>query len=283
MKRTKTNREKIQAVLNEAEEKCSLQEMPLERASCGDWPAPETDSDFLAWWLDEIHVQKDQLSSHPKESDPKPCIQTLQKYSARLQELGVKPSRLPWEAPGLRKSSPFRVNWEIDIEADNPRQAALKALKIQRDRNSIATVFEVKGRRIDLGKDGPQEVAITRRKGGRKQRPEESTEPIRRSRVTELKGQVQRNKEEVKKMPKCPNCDKKITHVLRCEMANVVSVMYLDEAGELRLREQSFEPEVVEFLCPECNQKLFDSSEEAENFLKELSLESVEAAIPNHP
>jgi hypothetical protein len=51
-------------------------------------------------------------------------------------------------------------------------------------------------------------------------------------------------------------------------MANVVSVMYLDEAGGVRLKEQSFEPEAVEFLCPECNQKLFDSSEDAENFLK---------------
>ncbi len=46
-----------------------------------------------------------------------------------------------------RHKVPFR--W-IDIEADSPRQAALKALKIQRDRNSMATVFEVNGERIDL-------------------------------------------------------------------------------------------------------------------------------------
>jgi uncharacterized protein with PIN domain len=73
-------------------------------------------------------------------------------------------------------------------------------------------------------------------------------------------------------MPKCPDCNKEITQVLRCEVANVVSAMYLDEAGEVRLKEQSFEPEAVEFLCPECNQKLFDSSEDAQNFLKGLSL-----------
>ena len=71
-------------------------------------------------------------------------------------------------------------------------------------------------------------------------------------------------------MPKCPKCNKEITQVLRCEMANVVSVMHLDEAGEVRLKEISFEPEAVEFLCPECNQKLFEFSEDAEKFLKSL-------------
>jgi Zn finger protein HypA/HybF involved in hydrogenase expression len=55
-------------------------------------------------------------------------------------------------------------------------------------------------------------------------------------------------------------------------MANVVSVMYLDEVGEVRLKEQSFEPEAVEFLCPECHEHLFDSSDDAENFLKGLPI-----------
>lgn len=74
-------------------------------------------------------------------------------------------------------------------------------------------------------------------------------------------------------MPTCSKCKKEITQVLRCEMANIVSAMYLDEAGEVRLKEQSFEPEEVEFLCPECNQKVFDSSEDADKFLKGLPLE----------
>jgi Zn finger protein HypA/HybF involved in hydrogenase expression len=77
-------------------------------------------------------------------------------------------------------------------------------------------------------------------------------------------------------MPMCLKCRKEITQVLRCELANVVSAMYLDEADQVRLKEQSFEPEVVEFLCPECNQKLFDSSEDAENFLRGLPLEEEE-------
>jgi len=37
----------------------------------------------------------------------------------------------------------YRVVWTIDIEADTPRQAAEKALEIQRDSDSMATCFEV--------------------------------------------------------------------------------------------------------------------------------------------
>ncbi len=39
----------------------------------------------------------------------------------------------------------YRVVWEIDIEADTPLAAAEEALRIQRDRDSIATVFRVYG------------------------------------------------------------------------------------------------------------------------------------------
>jgi len=84
-------------------------------------------------------------------------------------------------------------------------------------------------------------------------------------------------------MPTCSKCKKEITQVLRCEMANVVSVMYLDETGEVRLKEQSFEPEAVEFLCPECNQKLFNTSDDAENFLKGLPPEEEEGARSKCP
>lgn len=37
----------------------------------------------------------------------------------------------------------WRVTWEIDIEADTPREAAEQAQAIQRDVMSIATVFRV--------------------------------------------------------------------------------------------------------------------------------------------
>ena len=37
----------------------------------------------------------------------------------------------------------FRVSWKIDIEAESAEEAARAALAIQREPDSIATVFEV--------------------------------------------------------------------------------------------------------------------------------------------
>lgn len=37
----------------------------------------------------------------------------------------------------------YRVIWKIDIEADSALKAAQEALEIQRDKDSIATVFKV--------------------------------------------------------------------------------------------------------------------------------------------
>jgi len=41
-------------------------------------------------------------------------------------------------------SKRYRVSWEIDVYANSPRTAAEKALAIQRDPESIATVFGVR-------------------------------------------------------------------------------------------------------------------------------------------
>jgi hypothetical protein len=51
----------------------------------------------------------------------------------------------------------YRVTWEIELDADSPREAAAKALAIQRDPDSVATVFDVidetgNRERIDLDK-----------------------------------------------------------------------------------------------------------------------------------
>lgn len=52
----------------------------------------------------------------------------------------------------------YRVVWSIDLEADNPAGAALLALSIQRDPDSIATFFEVTDNRegdmvgVDFGR-----------------------------------------------------------------------------------------------------------------------------------
>ena len=53
----------------------------------------------------------------------------------------------------------YRARWEIDVEAGSAKEAARKALAIQRDRQSTATVFDVTGKdgktvRVDLGKTG---------------------------------------------------------------------------------------------------------------------------------
>ena len=37
----------------------------------------------------------------------------------------------------------FLVTWEIDIYADTPREAAVKAKAIMQDKNASANVFEV--------------------------------------------------------------------------------------------------------------------------------------------
>ena len=48
----------------------------------------------------------------------------------------------------------IRVCWEIDVDARTPKEAARKTLAIQRDPESIATVFDVQYRekmvRVDL-------------------------------------------------------------------------------------------------------------------------------------
>lgn len=46
-------------------------------------------------------------------------------------------------AEGGNMSKHYEVAWTIDIYADDPEEAAAKALEVQRDPESIATVFEV--------------------------------------------------------------------------------------------------------------------------------------------
>jgi hypothetical protein len=43
------------------------------------------------------------------------------------------------------KTRSYRVRWEIDVEAESPKAAAMEALIIQRADESIATFFEVTG------------------------------------------------------------------------------------------------------------------------------------------
>ena len=54
-------------------------------------------------------------------------------------------------------SNRYRVTWVIDLEASSPREAAQQALAIQRNPESIATVFEVSD---DTG-EAPTTVDLT--------------------------------------------------------------------------------------------------------------------------
>jgi hypothetical protein len=52
----------------------------------------------------------------------------------------------------------YRVSWDIDIDADSPREAAERALEIQRRPDSIATAFTVRDEagesiEVDLDED----------------------------------------------------------------------------------------------------------------------------------
>jgi len=44
----------------------------------------------------------------------------------------------------------YRVQWEIDLQADSPGDAARLTLEIQRDPNSIGSVLKVDGKVMDL-------------------------------------------------------------------------------------------------------------------------------------
>jgi len=59
----------------------------------------------------------------------------------------------------------LRVSWQIDTDADSPVDAARKALAVQRNPDSIATVFEVtdedgKSVRVDLGEEEASDVPV---------------------------------------------------------------------------------------------------------------------------
>jgi hypothetical protein len=54
----------------------------------------------------------------------------------------------------------YCVRWIIDIEVDTPEVAAQEALRIQRDPDSIATVFEVRDQDDDASSWHPIDAAL---------------------------------------------------------------------------------------------------------------------------
>ena len=64
----------------------------------------------------------------------------------------------------------YRVTWEIDIDANSEREAAQAALKIQRDKESAAIVFDVQAMdsedpiHVDLAEEEPRRSGARRAK-----------------------------------------------------------------------------------------------------------------------
>jgi len=54
----------------------------------------------------------------------------------------------------------YHVTWVIDVEAKSPKAAAKEALRIQKDPESIATVFEVAYHKKTRGKAKARETYV---------------------------------------------------------------------------------------------------------------------------
>ncbi len=88
------------AVLELAELTAGVKEMAEERAAHGEWPAPMTVADYLAWIEDEATIQEEQAADHSQErGDRIADALALQAVACHLRCLGVRPSRLPWKVP----------------------------------------------------------------------------------------------------------------------------------------------------------------------------------------
>ena len=62
----------------------------------------------------------------------------------------------------------YRVTWEIDLDATSPRAAAREALRIQRDPESIATVFSVRETKSEIPLDD-EVIDLSKSRNRRKQ------------------------------------------------------------------------------------------------------------------
>jgi len=71
-----------------------------QRAADAGWPIPETPEELMAWFMDELEIQRDQLENHG-ETDRLPFIDRLQGAVTYLRTAGVKPAPMPWDAPVL--------------------------------------------------------------------------------------------------------------------------------------------------------------------------------------
>ena len=80
------------------------------------------------------------------------------------------------------------------------------------------------------------------------------------------------------KMPKCPKCNVEIKSLIYSETKDIWGSASIDESGDMEFNEEydiCEEQKPYIYSCPECNKKLFDDDEEAEEFLKDDELQEI--------
>jgi len=83
-------------ILQEAEDAFEAKSVARERAANGEWPAPQSISDFLMWIQDEWEIQDRLVAECPKECDLV-YASALLNLVEELHALGFEPSPAPWQ------------------------------------------------------------------------------------------------------------------------------------------------------------------------------------------
>jgi hypothetical protein len=91
------------AILDEAEDAIGVKSLARERASCGEWPIPQTPGEFLFWIEDEAVHQEDMTEVEAEllegnETRLQTHTQALREVADRLRDLGFTPAPAPWLA-----------------------------------------------------------------------------------------------------------------------------------------------------------------------------------------
>lgn len=83
-------------ILGEAEGAFEAMSVARERASNGEWPAPQSIPSFMMWIQDEWEIQDCLVTECPKESDLV-YASALLNLVEELHALGFEPSPVPWQ------------------------------------------------------------------------------------------------------------------------------------------------------------------------------------------
>ena len=83
-------------ILQEAEEAFQALSRARAHAANGDWPAPQSITDYMLWIQDEWEIQNHLVAENDPVCDPV-YANALLSLVGELQGLGFKPSPVPWQ------------------------------------------------------------------------------------------------------------------------------------------------------------------------------------------